>query len=912
MLYQLSYSHRKYFYMDLVYEFLGKKQKKTYIKPKNWPKTPLYVNMNSKYKVPNNKYRCIMNSHASRKSILIKGAREHNLKNIDVTIPKDSLTVITGPSGSGKSSLALDILYTEGKRRYMESLSSYARQFLGVAKKPDVDSIEGLCPSIAIEQKTVGHNPRSTVGTITELYDYLRVLFARIGTIHCPDCFTPIEAKSPQEITNMIFNTFEGQNLLLAAPLAEEKKGTFEKEMLELFQKGHYRFVIDGQQHRFRSEDEIKQLQLKKTFKHNIDLLIDNIEIQSYEKSRIQESVEKALALTKGLCKLIIGAESHTYSSQQMCVDCARSVPILEPHHFSFNSPLGACTACHGIGFIYDWPWGEGDADAWKEKYPDFFADKYAKETTCSACYGTRLNPEAMAITVADKNIYELCSLSIKDLYTFFNTIKLDVQKEEIARGLIKEITNRVNFLYKVGLTYLSLNRSARTLSGGEGQRIRLATQIGSSLSGVLYILDEPSIGLHQRDNDRLIETLKTLRDQGNTVVVVEHDIDTMEQSDYIIDMGPAAGILGGRVTACGTPEELMKNPNSLSGAYLAGRLRIEIPKKLRTPKGHLILSKLKKNNLKDVSVQFPLGVLCGVSGVSGSGKSTLVMQELVPKLTTALENYDKEQPTLLSGIEHIENMVVIDQSPIGRTPRSNPATYLGVFDHIRMLFASLPESKAYGYKVGHFSFNIPSGRCFECNGDGSIKISMQFLPEVTMICKTCDGKRYNQKTLSIRYKDKNIADVLEMTAYEALQFFAAHSSIAKRLKLLCEVGLDYLKLGQPSTTLSGGEAQRIKLVNELAKRGNDTLYILDEPTTGLHNHDIAKLLQVLNTLVDKGNSMIIIEHNIDVLKTVDWLIDLGPEGGDEGGFIVAQDTPANVAQCKDSYTAHYLKQFFS
>lgn len=852
-----------------------------------------------------------MNNPTNKKMILIKGAREHNLKNIDVAIPKDSLTVITGPSGSGKSSLALDILYTEGKRRYMESLSSYARQFLGVAKKPDVDSIEGLCPSIAIEQKTVGHNPRSTVGTITELYDYLRVLFARIGTIHCPDCFTPIEAKSPQEITNMIINNFDGQTLLLAAPLAEEKKGTFEKEILELFQKGYYRFVINGQQHRFRSEDEIKQLQLKKTFKQNIDLLIDSIEISSTEKARIQESVEKALSLTKGLCKLIAGAESHTYSCQQMCIDCARSVPILEPHHFSFNSPLGACTACHGIGFIYDWPWGEGDADAWKEKYPDFFADKYAKETTCSSCYGTRLNPEAMAVTVADKNIFELCSLSVKDLHTFFSNLKLDPTKEEIARGLIKEITNRVSFLYKVGLTYLSLNRSARTLSGGEGQRIRLATQIGSALSGVLYILDEPSIGLHQRDNDRLIETLKTLRDQGNTVVVVEHDIDTMEQSDYIIDMGPAAGTLGGRVTACGAPEELKKNQNSLSGAYLAGRLRIEIPKTLRTPKEHLTLSNLKKNNLKDVSIQFPLGVFCGVSGVSGSGKSTLVMQELVPKLTAALENYDKDKPTLLSGIEHIQNMVVIDQSPIGRTPRSNPATYLGVFDHIRMLFASLPESKAYGYKVGHFSFNIPSGRCFECNGDGSIKISMQFLPEVTMTCKTCDGKRYNQKTLSIKYKDKNIADILEMTAYEALQFFAAHNNIAKRLRLLCEVGLDYLKLGQPSTTLSGGEAQRIKLVNELAKRGNDTLYILDEPTTGLHNHDIAKLLQVLNTLVDKGNSMIIIEHNIDVLKTVDWLIDLGPEGGDEGGFIVAQGTPAKVAQCKNSYTAKYLKPFF-
>lgn len=658
----------------------------------------------------------------------------------------------------------------------------------------------------------------------------------------------------------------------------------------------------------FPSEEDIKQLDLKKTFKQNIDLLIDCIEIQSHEKNRIQESVEKALALSKGVCKLIAGQTSHCYSSAQMCVDCAVSVPVLEPHHFSFNSPLGACAECHGLGFFHEWPWADNDEQAWKERYPDFFADKYAKEITCSSCYGARLNPESLAVTIGDKNIFELCNLSIKDLHAFFTNLKLDKEKTAVAHGLIKEITGRVHFLYKVGLTYLSLNRSARSLSGGEGQRIRLATQIGSALSGVLYILDEPSIGLHQRDNDRLIETLKTLRDHGNTVVVVEHDIDTMQQSDYIIDMGPAAGILGGQVTATGTPAEIRKNPNSLSGAYLAGRMRIEMPKKVRKAKDHFELSHLEKNNLKNINVTFPLGVLCGISGVSGSGKSTLIMQELVPEVRRMLES-----PRRQRNAENvsIDNMVVIDQSPIGRTPRSNPATYLGVFDHIRMLFASLPESKTYGYKVGHFSFNIPSGRCFECNGDGVIKISMQFLPEVTMTCKSCNGKRYNQKTLGITYKGKNIADILEMTAYEGREFFAAHAPIAKRLQLLCDVGLDYLKLGQPSTTLSGGEAQRIKLVDELAKRGSNTLYILDEPTTGLHNHDIAKLLQVLNTLVDKGNSMIVIEHNIDVLKTVDWLIDLGPEGGDEGGYLVAQGTPADVAQHKKSYTGAYLKQFF-
>ncbi|MEX0849459.1 MAG: excinuclease ABC subunit UvrA [Candidatus Dependentiae bacterium] len=850
---------------------------------------------------------------SDRNWIKIKGAREHNLKNIDVAIPKDTLTIITGPSGSGKSSLALDILFTEGKRRYMESLSSYARQFLGVAKKPDVDSIEGLCPSIAIEQKTVGHNPRSTVGTITELYDYLRVLYARIGTIHCPNCHAKIHAESPEHITSMILNSFDQQTILLAAPLAHEKKGSFEKELQDLFAKGYYRFIIDGKQYRFKSEEEIQQLKLKKTFKHTIDILLDAIEISKDEQSRVQEAIEKAFNLTKGMCKLIIGDQSYSYSSERMCIDCAESIPELEPRAFSFNSPIGACDDCHGIGFIHEWPWGDNDKDAWKERYPDFFADKYAKEITCTSCMGRRLNKYALAVTIGEQNIYDICNISIKELLAFFKNLTLETTKQEIAGGLIKEITNRVRFLNDVGLSYLSLNRTARTLSGGEGQRIRLATQIGSALSGVLYVLDEPSIGLHQRDNDRLIDTLKALRDQGNTVVVVEHDIDTMKQSDYIIDMGPAAGVLGGNITAVGKPQDIQKNSNSLSGAYLSGKKQIALPDVTRKPTGHLQLTHATKNNLKNIETRFPLGVFCGISGVSGSGKSTLIMQELVPQLKRELNTIKtNKNDTDLIGAEQIENMVVIDQSPIGRTPRSNPVTYLGIFDSIRMLFASLPESKIRGYKVGRFSFNVPSGRCFECNGDGQIKVTMHFLPEVTMLCKTCKGKRYNRETLQITFKEKNIADVLQMTTYEALQFFESHQRIAKRLKLLCDVGLDYLKLGQPSTTLSGGEAQRIKLVNELAKRGNNTLYILDEPTTGLHNHDIAKLLQVLNTLVDKGNSMIVIEHNIDVLKTVDWLIDLGPEGGDEGGFIVAQGTPKQVSESKQSHTARYLKQYFA
>lgn len=848
--------------------------------------------------------------------IEIYGAREHNLKNINVSIPKNSLTVITGPSGSGKSSLALDILFTEGKRRYLESLSSYARQFLGIAKKPDVDRIDGLCPSIAIEQKTVGSNPRSTVGTITEIYDYFRILFARIGDVFCPECGTEIRAESVETIGMLLRKNFNYKMITVAAPLVHEKKGEFTTELICLFEKGYYRFTIDGERYKFRNHDEIKALQLKKTHKHTIDLIIDVLEVTAEDSARLQESLENAMKFASGSCKVIVGELEYVYSSHRMCVHCSLSIPELEPRFFSFNSPIGACKGCEGLGTVNEWPWSAGDENLWKADYPQFFGDKYATVHTCSACNGKRLNKYALAVKVGEKDIHQIGNFSIKQLLEFFDTLVLDATKLQVAQGLIREIISRLTFINDVGLSYLTLNRTARTLSGGEGQRIRLATQIGSALSGVLYILDEPSIGLHQRDNDRLIETLKTLRDQDNTVVVVEHDTDTMHQSDYIIDMGPAAGALGGMVTAVGTPKQLASNSNSLTGAYLSGKKSIAVPQTLREPSGFMTLENVDKHNLKNLTVQFPLGVLCGVSGVSGSGKSTLVMDELVSAIKREFAGSFKrsrrnasDQLGNLRGADCLENMVVIDQSPIGRTPRSNPATYLGVFDEIRKLFAALPESNARGYALGRFSFNVPAGRCSECRGDGVIKIEMHFLPEVIMTCKLCAGTRYNRETLSITYKGKSIADVLEMTAYEALAFFEHHKTIAKRLQLLCDVGLDYIKLGQPSTTLSGGEAQRIKLVDELAKREQHTLYILDEPTTGLHTSDIEKLLIVLNRLVDKNNSMIVIEHNLDVLKTVDYLIDLGPEGGDSGGQIIAYGKPAQVALSESSHTAFYLRR---
>jgi len=836
--------------------------------------------------------------------ITVIGAKEHNLKSISVEIPKNQLVVITGPSGSGKSSLALDTLYAEGQRRYVESLSSYARQFLGVSKRPDVEKIDGLCPAIAIDQKTVGYNPRSTVGTTTEIYDYLRVLFARVGTPHCPECNAKIHAESPERITKMLLFKFNTQTITVAAPIAVEKKGEFKKELTSFFEQGFNRFSIDGTLYRFKDPKEISELTIKKTYKHNISVLIDAVTVQENEAQRLQEAIEKAFKLNGGLCSVIDAKDNEQiYSSHRICVECVRSFPELEPRFFSFNSPLGACDNCHGLGFTYESGGDEGKS---------YWFTHGTREKTCSWCLGKRLKDEALAVTIGGQNIYDYCVMSINQLLNLCKTIQLTDEEAEIAAPLLREVISRLTFLNNVGLSYLTLSRTARTLSGGESQRIRLATQIGSALSGVLYILDEPSIGLHQRDNDRLIETLKLLRDMGNTVIVVEHDMDTIKAADYLIDMGPAAGVLGGEITAFGTPAQVAKNKNSLTGSYLSGKRAIKVPEKRRKPREMITLKGAHSNNLKKIDVQFPTGVFAAVSGVSGSGKSSLVMQTLAPALRqyfsfgyTVGKGFDE-----IDGIDNIKNVVMVDQSPIGRTPRSNPATYLGIFDDIRALFASLPESNARGYKPGRFSFNVADGRCYECNGEGRIKISMHFLEDVVIQCKACKGKRYNAQTLEIMYKGKNIYDVLDMTVYEARDFFSTFTRTKKRLDFMCEVGLDYLKLGQSSVTLSGGEAQRVKLVNELAKRDRNTMYILDEPTTGLHSCDVEKLMLVLNQLVDRGNTVLVIEHNLDVLKCVDYLIDVGPEGGDDGGHVVAAGTPEHVAKQKASLTGQYLKKY--
>lgn len=842
--------------------------------------------------------------------IKIVNAKEHNLKSVSVDIPKDKLIVITGPSGSGKSTLAMDTLYAEGQRRYVESLSSYARQFLGISKRPDVEKIEGLCPAIAIEQKTVGYNPRSTVGTTTEIYDYLRVLFARVGVPHCPSCGKPIHAESPQKITNMILRKFLGKTITIASPVAIQKKGEYTNDLIKYFNDGYHRFLIDGNTYRLANQTDIYKIKLTKTYKHDVSVLIDQIEVKHEDSARLQEAIEKAFSLNGGICGVIDeSGKIHMYSSKRICLTCVCSFPEIEPRMFSFNSPLGACKNCHGLGFTYE-------SDCGVQRTDDDFGGPSAyfineeKEQVCTYCQGKRLKDEALAVKIAEKNIYDFCLMPISDLLEFIQKIDLSDEQKEIADPLFREIISRLTFLVNVGLAYLNLGRSARTLSGGEGQRIRLATQLGSSLSGVLYILDEPSIGLHQRDNDRLINTLKNLRDLGNTVVVVEHDIDTIKQADYLVDMGPGAGILGGEVTAVGTPKDVAKNPKSLTGLFLSGERHIDLPKRRRQSSGFITLKGAKANNLKNIDVKFPVGVFTAVSGVSGSGKSSLVMQTLAAALKLYFRNgyaigrnFDE-----LEGVDLLKNVVLVDQSPIGRTPRSNPVTYLGIFDEIRNLYASLPESNARGYAVGRFSFNVAQGRCFECNGEGTIRVPMHFLEDVFVTCKTCNGARYDQKTLEIKFKDKNIAQILDMSVLEACDFFATFPRIKKRLDLLCEVGLDYIKLGQPSPTFSGGEAQRIKLVNELAKRDKNTMYILDEPTTGLHSADVEKLLVVINKLVDRGNSVIVIEHNLDVLKSVDYLIDVGPEGGQKGGYIVACGTPEDVADCKESVTGQYLR----
>jgi len=699
---------------------------------------------------------------------------------------------------------------------------------------------------------------------------------------------------------------FAGREVTITAPIAHYKKGEFVNELDKLYTDGYSRFIIDGKIHAFKRVEEIYLLRLKKTERHTIDVIIDTVEVTQEEAARVQEGVERAFSLASGMCKIIVGEEEYRYAAARMCLRCAYSFPDLEPRLFSFNSPIGACKKCHGLGSHY-------------QSYEDDDEEQGYQAVTCDKCQGKRLNEAALAVSIGGKSIYDLSELSIRDLRSFFDTLELDEEQTILSERLIQEVTSRLTFLCDVGLEYLALNRTARTLSGGEGQRIRLATQIGSALSGVLYILDEPSVGLHQRDNDRLIKTLHTLRDLGNTILVVEHDTDTMMNSDYIIDMGPAAGIFGGSVVAVGTPQEIIANEKSLTGAYLSGRKEIPPVTNVRTPKGYLTLKGCTTHNLQNVTARFPLGVLCGISGVSGSGKSTLIMEELVPQVTHALKRASTKVPVWmkemftdqdrLHGIDIIENLVVIDQAPIGRSSRSTPATYLGLFDEIRTIYASLPESAIRGYKVGRFSFNVPEGRCSHCAGDGSITVSMHFLADVTLICPTCKGTRYNAQTREILFKGKNIAEILTMTAGEAVDFFGAHPRLQKKLALLCEVGLDYVQLGQSSTTLSGGEAQRIKLACELAKRGTNTLYILDEPTTGLHTNDIEKLLKVLQSLVDKGNSLLIIEHNLDVLKTADYIIDMGPEGGDKGGQIVAQGSPYDIAREEKSHTGKYLKK---
>ena len=927
----------------------------------------------------------------------VKGAREHNLKNVDVRIPRNKLVVITGLSGSGKSSLAFDTIYAEGQRRYVESLSSYARQFLGLMEKPDVDQIDGLSPAISIDQKSTSRNPRSTVATVTEIYDYLRLLYARIGTPHCPECGKPVTRQTTQAIVDQVITQYQKARLLVLAPAVMDKKGAFE-HIPEQFQRlGFVRVRIDGVVYAL---DEFPTLDKK--LKHSIDVVVDRLVNNEESRGRLSQSIEQALEIGEG--KVIISnaddGSEKLYSLMYACIDHPEvTIPELEPRTFSFNSPHGACSVCTGLGSRLEVdpelvipngrltiaegairPFNRINVDAWymkkiqavadeynfslhvptgelseahikilmygtgeqkykvslgsgrmfdstyegvvnnlerrhKETDSDFIRrdiERFMQEKPCHACNGKRLKPEVLAVTIAQHSIMDICELSIDDAISFFNDIKLNAREEQIAALIFKEIKARLQFLQDVGLNYLNLLRSAATLSGGEAQRIRLATQIGSGLQGVLYVLDEPSIGLHQRDNERLIKTLKHLRDLGNSVIVVEHDEDTIRTADHLLDIGPGAGIHGGHVVAEGTPEEVAKVQDSITGQYLRGAKKIAVPKKRRSGNGkELTVVGAQENNLKNINVSLPLGQLVVVSGVSGSGKSSLindiVAKELAARLMRANSVPGKHDE--IQGIEHLDKVINIDQSAIGRTPRSNPATYTGLFTPIRELFASVPEAKLRGYGPGRFSFNVRGGRCENCAGDGIIKIEMHFLPNVYVPCEVCKGKRYNREALEIHYKGKTISDVLEMTCEQALEFFGNLPSIARKLQTLVEVGLGYIALGQSATTLSGGEAQRIKLATELSRRPTGrTLYILDEPTTGLHVADVDKLLHVLNALVDAGNSMIVIEHNLDVIKSADHIIDMGPEGGSGGGYVVATGTPEAVSKVTASYTGKYLK----
>lgn len=930
--------------------------------------------------------------------IIVKGARENNLKNINIELPKDKLIVMTGVSGSGKSSLAFDTIYAEGQRRYVESLSAYARQFLGGSEKPDVDSIEGLSPSISIDQKTTNKNPRSTVGTVTEIYDYLRLLFARIGVPYCPVHHRPISSQSIEEMTNQILELEERTKIRILAPVIHGEKGT-QKDLLDKLKKdGYTRVRIDGEEHELEEE-----IVLDKNKKHNIEVIVDRLIIKDEIRSRLYESIETSAKLAHGKVVIdVVGKEEIVMSEKYACPDCDFSLPELEPRMFSFNAPYGACEECKGLGIKYkldvdlvipnrDLSLNQGaiatlnvsdktnlyytnlettcryygiDMDVpvkelskkemdiilygSKEKIEfhyvakngntrrvtDYFEgiitnlerryvetksgwirdwiEQYMTELPCPKCHGARLNEGVLSVLIGGKNIYELTNLSIRDLNTFLQNLKLTKEQEEISRLILKEISSRLSFLINVGLEYLTLSRSAGTLSGGEAQRIRLATQIGSQLTGVLYVLDEPSIGLHQRDNQRLIQSLLEMRDLGNTLIVVEHDTDTMLAADYLVDIGPKAGTHGGEVVAEGTPEEVMKNPNSLTGKYLKGELCIPVPETRRKGnKKYLEIKGAKENNLKNINVKFLLGKFICVTGVSGSGKSTLV-NEILYKVVMNSVYKSKEKPgkyKSVKGLENIDKVVDISQAPIGRTPRSNPATYTGVFDDIREVFAETKEAKMRGYDKGRFSFNVKGGRCEACWGDGVKKIEMHFLPDVYVPCEVCGGTRYNRETLEIKYKGKSIYDVLEMRVEEALEFFENIPKVKTKLQMLIDVGLGYIKLGQSAPTLSGGEAARVKLAKELQKKPTGkSLFILDEPTTGLHTDDIKKLLVILNRIVDNGDTVLVIEHNLDVIKVADYIIDLGPEGGDQGGSIVATGTPEEVAEVKESYTGQFLK----